>query len=111
MSCVKMACDLGFPCKRREGSSISLCLMPHPQGIGDRPLRPILAHSSLMLEVGWICVPQLGLPGHVPWTSVCFPVGSGIYQPQCLMGTPQGTQPWAPSMTLSPRIPRQHLFH
>lgn len=38
MSCVKVACDLGFPCKlggQQSGSHcVSLTVMLHPQGIG-----------------------------------------------------------------------------
>lgn len=66
--------------------------------------------SSLISAAGGWMNAANGSACHVSWTSV-FPVGSGIYKPQCLMGTPQGTQPWAPSTPLLFPIPRQLLFH
>lgn len=112
MFSVKVVCDLGFPCTQGEQQYRSHCvcltMMPYPQGVGDCGLGKVLFHSPQLLEVGRICGLKLGLPGPngQMWTSVA----PGIYKPQCLMGTPQRTHLWAPSIILYPLIPGQLLF-
>lgn len=106
VSCVKVACDLGFPCKlggqQDRSHCVCLTVMLHPPSRGIRDhcrLGQILAHSSRLLGVG--CA-TTGSAWPCTMDKCAFAVTSGIYKPQCLMGTPQGTQPWSPSTTLPP---------